>query len=178
MLPSVAVQRKYLLLLNKHYKQVLKASQVPSPSKLTPAQVSIYFSQHFVPKENYYVPKITTDMTPQSDDEYMKLAQKEPKAKAAKVAKAPKPKAMKVAKAPMAAEPATMAPMDAAAKMAKVRAAKKPKASMATDVAPKAKTIKTPKAKAAPKAKAPRKPKMPKAAAGPVVQPVMPSMMM
>ena len=168
MLPSVAVQRKYLVLLNKHFNQVLKASKIPSPSKLTPAQVSIYFNQHFVPKENYYVPKITMDMTP-SDDEYMKLAPKQPK-----------PKVMKVAKATVAATPA-MAPMDAVAKMAKVRAAKKPKAPMAAAVEPKAKTpkakaAKAPKAKAA--AKAPRKPKMPKAAPGPVVMPVVPAMVM
>lgn len=163
MLPSVAVQRKYLVLLNKHFKQVLKASQVPSPSKLTPAQVTIYFNQHFVPKENFYVPKITMDMTP-SDDEYMKLAPKEPKAKV-----------MKVAKAPMVAKP-TMAPMDAAAKMAKVRAAKKPKASMATAAAPKAKAAA--KAPKMPKAqKAPKAPKAPKAAAQ-AVMPVIPTMMM
>jgi hypothetical protein len=150
MLPSVPVQRKYLVLLNKHFKQVLKASQIPSPSKLTPAQVSIYFNQHFVPKENYYVPKITMDLTP-SDDEFMKLALKEPK-----------PKVIKVAKATVAATPAMAPKAKAAAKAPKAKAAAKAKAA--------------PKAKAA--AKAPRKPKMPKAAAGPIVQPVMSAMMM
>jgi hypothetical protein len=162
MLPSIAVQRKYLILLNKHFKTVLKASQLPPPSKMTPAQVPLYFNLHFVPKENYYVPKITMDLTP-SDDEFMKLAPKEPK-----------PKAVKVEKAQKAA-----APMDVADKMAKVRAAKKTKAPTAAPKAPKA-AAKAPKAaEKAPKAaaKAPKASKKAKASVAAVAAESAPMMM-
>jgi len=141
MLPPIAVQRKYLSLLNKHFRVVLKASQIPAISTMSASQVTLYFNQHFVPKDNYYVPNIKIDLTP-SDDEYMKLAiaKKEPKVKAVKVAVAEAP-AVAVTKTPKKTKAVSVAAAEMPAPKAK-SAGKKTKAVTAAAAempAPKAK---------------------------------------
>lgn len=121
--PSIALQRKYLLLLNRQYRTLLKVELVPTPSKLSDEDVAKNFQTHMIAMENYYVPKV--NKTLKADlEEFKKLAPKEQKAKAPKAPKeekAPKqPRTKKVKAAAATAaplvieQPLALAPMEIA----------------------------------------------------------------
>lgn len=71
MLPSIPVQRKYLLLFNRQSRNMLKSELVPTPSKLSEEDVMIYFIKHLMQKGSYYVPKAT--MVLKSDEEAFRM---------------------------------------------------------------------------------------------------------
>jgi hypothetical protein len=90
MLPSVPVQRKYLLLFNRQSRNILKMELIPTPSKLSDENVSLYFKKHMMAKDNYFVPKGVLVLQTE-EQEYKTLgAKKEPKPRAPR---APKEKA-------------------------------------------------------------------------------------
>ena len=99
MLPSVPVQRKYLLLFNRQSRNMLKSELVPTPSKLSEEDVMIYFKKHMMAKGDYFVPKAAVVLKA-DEDEYRILSAK----------KESKPRAPRVPKAKMPMEP-SMAPM-------------------------------------------------------------------
>lgn len=49
-------KKKHLLLLNRIMRAELKREIIPTPSKLTEAEINEYFSKLFVKKEDYYIP--------------------------------------------------------------------------------------------------------------------------
>jgi hypothetical protein len=100
MLPSVPVQRKYLLLFNRQSRTMLKSELVPTPSKLSEEDVMMYFKKHMMAKGDYYVPKAAVVLKADEEKYMMLAAMKEPKPRA--------PRAP--TKAKMTMEP-SMAPM-------------------------------------------------------------------
>jgi hypothetical protein len=115
MLPPIPVQKKYLLLLNRQYRKLLKIELIPAPTTLGDEDVQKYFEIHLMAKDNYFIPK--TNKVLQADEkEFAKLAPKAPKVKAPKADKPAKP-----AKAPKAEKPTKAPKADKPAKMKKVK---------------------------------------------------------
>jgi hypothetical protein len=71
-------KKKHLLLLNRIIRKEAKADIIPTPSKLSEAEVDSFFSKLFVKKDDYYVP-IKNKMEIKIDEELFKGLIKKPK---------------------------------------------------------------------------------------------------
>lgn len=54
--PTIPQKKKHLLLLNRIMRAELKKDIIPTPSKLTEADINSYFNKLFMKKDDYYVP--------------------------------------------------------------------------------------------------------------------------
>lgn len=133
MLPPIPVQRKYLLLLNRQYRKLLKIELIPTPSTISEEDVQKYFEMHLMPKGNYFIPK-TNKVLQADENAFAMLAPKPPKVKADKPAKVPK--AEKPAKALKAEKPAKSPNAEKVPKAEKVSKKSKVAASMPTSIIP------------------------------------------
>jgi len=71
-------KRKHLLLLNRIIRAETKKDIIPTPSKLSEAEVDSFFSKLFVKKDDYYIP-IKNKMEIKIDEELFKGLIKKPK---------------------------------------------------------------------------------------------------
>jgi hypothetical protein len=71
-------KKKHLLLLNRIIRKEAKADIIPTPSKLSEAEVDSFFSKLFVKKDDYYIP-IKNKMEIKIDEELFKGLIKKPK---------------------------------------------------------------------------------------------------
>lgn len=71
-------KKKHLLLLNRIIRKEAKADIIPTPSKLSEAEVDSFFNKLFVKKDDYYVP-IKNKMEIKIDEELFKGLIKKPK---------------------------------------------------------------------------------------------------
>jgi hypothetical protein len=76
--PTIAQKKKHLLLLNRIIRKEAKADIIPTPSKLSEAEVDSFFNKLFVKKDDYYVP-IKNKMEIKIDEELFKGLIKKPK---------------------------------------------------------------------------------------------------
>ena len=65
---STAIMKKHLLLLNRLHKQQLKNELIPTPTKLSKEEITKYFNSYFTQKDNYYIPKLTTQLKLNEED--------------------------------------------------------------------------------------------------------------
>lgn len=75
---TIPQKKKHLLLLNRIMRKEIQADIIPTPSKLTEADVNSYFNKLFVKKDDYYVP-IKNKMEIKVDEELFKGLIKKPK---------------------------------------------------------------------------------------------------
>jgi hypothetical protein len=59
---STTIMKKHLLLLNRLHKQQLKKELIPTPTKLSKEEITKYFNSLFTQKDNYYIPKLSTEL--------------------------------------------------------------------------------------------------------------------
>jgi len=71
-------KKKHLLLLNRIIRKEAKADIIPTPSKLSEAEVDSFFNKLFVKKDDYYIP-IKNKMEIKIDEELFKGLIKKPK---------------------------------------------------------------------------------------------------
>jgi hypothetical protein len=71
-------KKKHLLLLNRIIRAETKKDIIPTPSKLSEAEVNSFFNKLFVKKDDYYVP-IKNKMEIKIDEELFKGLIKKPK---------------------------------------------------------------------------------------------------
>ena len=76
--PTIAIKKKHLLLLNRIIRAETKKDIIPTPSKLSEAEVDSFFNKLFVKKDDYYVP-IKNKMEIKIDEELFKGLIKKPK---------------------------------------------------------------------------------------------------